>query len=100
LVLFKILRYKIFLVSTINNQITDSKLTLKRNFLSCLNFLILNQRCFDLISLKSVKMFDRFDIQTNSLSFDPIYWEVNKEYKKGKEIIGTLKVVNDTAERC
>lgn len=53
----------------------------------------------DLITYKSINMFDRFNIQTNCLSLDPIYWEENEEYKKGKEIVESLKVVNDTAER-
>lgn len=53
----------------------------------------------DLITYKSIKLFDRFDIQTNFLSLDPIYWEENEEYKKGKQIVRSLKVVNDTAER-
>jgi len=53
----------------------------------------------DLITFKSINMFDRFNIQTNFLSLDPIYWEENEEYKKGKEIVESLKVVNDTAER-
>jgi len=44
-------------------------------------------------------LFNRFNIQTNFLSLDPIYWEENEEYKKGKEIVGSLKVVNGTAER-
>ncbi|KAF0771445.1 Uncharacterized protein FWK35_00027558 [Aphis craccivora] len=37
--------------------------------------------------------------ETDFLSLDPIYWEENEEYKKGKEIVRSLKVVNDTAER-
>jgi len=53
----------------------------------------------DLITYKSIKLFDRFNIQTNFLSLDPIYWEENEEYKKGKEIVGSFKVVNDTAKR-
>lgn len=53
----------------------------------------------DLITYKSIKLFDRFNIQTNFLSLDPKYWEENEDYKKGKEIVGSLKVVNDTAER-
>lgn len=53
----------------------------------------------DLITYKSIKLFDRFDIQTNFSSLDPIYWEENEEYKKAKEIVGSLKVVNDTTER-
>lgn len=60
---------------------------------------ILQDLPVDLITNKSIKLFDRFDIQTNFLSLDPIYWEENEEYKKGKEIVRSLKVVNDTAER-
>ncbi|KAL4127287.1 hypothetical protein QTP88_011464 [Uroleucon formosanum] len=53
----------------------------------------------DLITYKSIQLLNRFNIQTNFLLLDPICWEENEEYKKGKEIIGSLKVVNDTAER-
>ncbi|KAL4091540.1 hypothetical protein QTP88_026214 [Uroleucon formosanum] len=52
----------------------------------------------DLITYKSIQLLNRFIIQTNFLLLDPICWEKNEEYKKGKEIIGSLKVVNDTAE--
>ncbi|KAE9523392.1 hypothetical protein AGLY_015944 [Aphis glycines] len=53
----------------------------------------------DLITYKSIQLLNRFNIQTNFLLLDPKCWEENEEYKKGKEIIGSLKVVNDTAER-
>jgi hypothetical protein len=53
----------------------------------------------DLITTKSIKLFDQFNIKINFLSLDSIYWEENEEYKRAKEIIGSLKVVNDTAER-
>ncbi|KAL4097880.1 hypothetical protein QTP88_022583 [Uroleucon formosanum] len=53
----------------------------------------------DLITYKSIQLLNRFNIQTNFLLLDPICWEENEEYKKEKEIIGSLKVVNDTAER-
>ena len=33
----------------------------------------------DLITYKSINMFDRFNIQTNFLSLDPIYSEENEE---------------------
>jgi len=36
----------------------------------------------DLISSKSINMFNRINIETNYLSLDPKYWEENKEYKK------------------
>lgn len=52
----------------------------------------------DLITFKLIQLFDRLDIQTNFLSLDPLYWEKKIEYKKGKEIVRSLKVVNDTAE--
>jgi len=44
----------------------------------------------DLISTKSIQIFDRFNIKTIFLSLDPIYWLVNEEYKKAKEFIGSL----------
>ncbi|XP_050540810.1 uncharacterized protein LOC126905291 [Daktulosphaira vitifoliae] len=53
----------------------------------------------DLITSKSIEMFKRFKIQTNFLSIDPAYWNYQEDFKTGREIIKSLKIVNDTAER-
>lgn len=53
----------------------------------------------DLISFKSIGMFKRFGISTHFLNIDPAHWNNQEEYKNGKDIINSLKVVNDTAER-
>ncbi|XP_050526437.1 uncharacterized protein LOC126897076 [Daktulosphaira vitifoliae] len=53
----------------------------------------------DLITSKSIEMFKRFKIQTIFLSIDPAYWNYQEDFKTGREIIKSLKIVNDTAER-
>lgn len=44
-------------------------------------------------------MFKSFGISTNFLSIDPVHWYNPKDYNTGKQIINSLKIVNDTAER-
>lgn len=53
----------------------------------------------DLINSKSIGMFKRFQISTQFLTIDPANWNNHEDYKVGKQIINSLKVVNDTAER-
>jgi len=54
---------------------------------------------FELISNKSIQFFRRFRISSDFLHKDPSLWEITTEYKEAKDIIATLKVVNDSAER-
>lgn len=54
---------------------------------------------FELISNKSIQFFQRFRISSDFLHKDPSLWEITTEYKEAKDIIATLKVVNDSAER-
>lgn len=53
----------------------------------------------DLITSKSQDVFRRFHISNEFLQTDPTSWKDQESYKKGREIIAYLKVVNDTAER-
>ena len=54
---------------------------------------------FELISNKSIQFFQRFRISSDFLHKDPNLWKITTEYKEAKDIIATLKVVNDSAER-
>jgi len=54
---------------------------------------------FELISNKSIQFFQRFRISPDFLHKDPSLWEITTEYKEAKDIIATLKVVHDSAER-
>ncbi|XP_050545354.1 uncharacterized protein LOC126907794 [Daktulosphaira vitifoliae] len=51
------------------------------------------------LSKSSMKFFKRFDINTNFLNLDPSNWNTDNFYLHGKEIVCSLKVVNDSAER-
>lgn len=52
-----------------------------------------------IITNNSKKLFDRFEISQDFLQLDPMHWKDQDSYKKGKKIINSLRVVNDTAER-
>ncbi|XP_050525089.1 uncharacterized protein LOC126896389 [Daktulosphaira vitifoliae] len=52
-----------------------------------------------LISKKSLKMFKRFNINSDFLKTHPNTWNNSANYKYGEEKIKNLKVVNDAAER-
>jgi hypothetical protein len=49
---------------------------------------------------QTLNFFKRFNINYNFIETSPSTWENNLEYKRGKEIISKLKIVNDTAERA
>ncbi|XP_025192732.1 uncharacterized protein LOC126553881 [Aphis gossypii] len=53
----------------------------------------------ELISNKSIQFFQRFRISKDFLHKDPSLWNITTEYKEAKDVITTLKVVNDSAER-
>lgn len=53
----------------------------------------------DFVTANTHKFFDRFEISTNFLNEDPLKWNKNEAYNKGKNLINNLNVVNDTAER-
>lgn len=53
----------------------------------------------DFIKCNTIKFFDRFNISTSFLINDPSEWNDSGEFKDALEIIGKLKVVNDSAER-
>jgi hypothetical protein len=44
-------------------------------------------------------LFQRFRISLDFLQKDPSLWKTTTKYKEAKNIISTLKVVNDSAER-
>jgi hypothetical protein len=52
------------------------------------------------ISENSLKLFSRFGIDTSFLQYDPKTWDTNISFVNGKELINSLKVVNDTSERA
>ncbi|XP_025420329.1 uncharacterized protein LOC112690518 [Sipha flava] len=54
---------------------------------------------FELILNKSIQFFQGFCISPDFLQKDPSLWKTTTEYKEAKNIISTLKVVNDSAER-
>lgn len=53
----------------------------------------------DLLGPNSKNVFKRFNIPENFLKVQPEKWHELEEYQKGKSIINSIKVVNDTAER-
>ncbi|KAE9522774.1 hypothetical protein AGLY_016815 [Aphis glycines] len=53
----------------------------------------------ELISNKSIQFFQRFCISKDFLHKDPSLWNITTEYKEAKDVITTLKVVNDSVER-
>lgn len=52
-----------------------------------------------LLSAKSMKLFKRLGLKTNFLKIDPSQWNTQLDYIEGQQIIESLRVVNDTAER-
>jgi hypothetical protein len=52
----------------------------------------------NLITNNSWRVFERFNISINFLRAELSTWQNNTEYKEAKQIIGSLKIVNDTAE--
>ncbi|XP_050525397.1 uncharacterized protein LOC126907777 [Daktulosphaira vitifoliae] len=52
------------------------------------------------LSKSSMKFFKRFDINTNFLNLDPSNWNTDNFYLHGKEIVCSLKVVNDSADKA
>ncbi|KAL4125995.1 hypothetical protein QTP88_010227 [Uroleucon formosanum] len=54
---------------------------------------------FELFTTNSLKFFSRFKISSEFLNIDPVEWKNNLEYNNAREIISSIKVVNDTAER-
>lgn len=53
----------------------------------------------ELFSKNTVKLLKRFGVSTDFLQSDPSMWNNLDDYKKGKDIIKRLKIVNDCAER-
>ena len=53
----------------------------------------------DFINVNTKKFFVRYDISLNFLNSDPSSWENNNDYKQAFQIVKTLKVDNDVAER-
>lgn len=72
------------------------KLTLKAEEIC--NFLDRNLPV-ELLSRNSLKTFTRFNINSDFLKIDSAKWDDNFDYKRGQDIIKSIKVVNDTAER-
>lgn len=60
----------------------------------------INKTIESFISDKTLNFFKRFNINYNFIETLPSTWKNNLEYKRGKEIVSQLKIVNDTAERA
>ncbi|KAL4091591.1 hypothetical protein QTP88_026257 [Uroleucon formosanum] len=53
----------------------------------------------DFISIQSSNFFNRFGIPMDFLDLDPKLWNENDQYKKSKELVNNINVVNDIVER-
>lgn len=53
----------------------------------------------DFVLKTTYQFFRRFGISTDFLHKDPATWSNDESYQNGLEIVRSLKVVNDTAER-
>lgn len=60
---------------------------------------IFNDLPTELLTPKSLKVFEKFNLSTEFLLIDPINWKDRQDYREGQKLIGSLRVVNDTAER-
>ncbi|KAL4120447.1 hypothetical protein QTP88_013138 [Uroleucon formosanum] len=58
-----------------------------------------NKDINDFISIQSSNFFNRFGIPMDFLNLDPKLWNENDQYKKSKELVNNINVVNDIAER-
>lgn len=92
------------ILSTYDSSINDDEeeIELKKKIalkLEDVSQFIQKDLLIDLINSKSIGMFKRFQISTQFLTIDPANWNNHEDYKVGKQIINSLKVVNDTAER-
>ena len=58
-----------------------------------------NRKLHDLVSQKTLKLFTRFNINTEFLEKDPSTWKENSSFQTAKKVLSRLRVVNDTAER-
>jgi len=53
----------------------------------------------DLLGTNSENVFKRFNISEDFLKVQPEKWHNLEAYQQGKNILNSIKVVNDTAER-
>lgn len=53
----------------------------------------------ELFTNKSLNFFSCFKISSEFLKIDPVEWKNNVEYNNARNIVSSIKVVNDTAER-
>ena len=58
-----------------------------------------NKQVYDFINRSSMKLFERFAIETDFLEQNPANWYINENYQKGISVLNHIKVVNDAAER-
>ncbi|KAF0744220.1 Uncharacterized protein FWK35_00019537, partial [Aphis craccivora] len=58
-----------------------------------------NKDISDFISIQSSNFFNRFGIPMDFLDLDPKLWNENDQYKRSKELVNNINVVNDIAER-
>ncbi|KAE9530083.1 hypothetical protein AGLY_011545 [Aphis glycines] len=58
-----------------------------------------NKDINDFKAIQSSNFFNRFGIPMDFLDLDPKLWNENDQYKKSKELVNNINVVNDIAER-
>lgn len=58
-----------------------------------------NRHLEDFVTAKSMIFFQLLELPAGYLKVDPDLWELREDYKQAKEIIKSLNVVNDHAER-
>lgn len=57
------------------------------------------QKLSDFCTPNALKLFDRFKLSYDFLKKDPVLWGIDKNYQHAKQVINSLTVVNDPAER-
>lgn len=54
----------------------------------------------ELVSMHTMNLFSRFNIDVNFFNLDPSLWESNISYQTARRYLSFLKVTNDCAERA
>jgi hypothetical protein len=62
-------------------------------------FQVYRRHLEDFVTTKSMICFQLLELPAGYLKVDPDLWELREDYKQAKEIIKSINVVNDHAER-
>ncbi|XP_050524055.1 uncharacterized protein LOC126895832 [Daktulosphaira vitifoliae] len=93
------LSMKLKMVQSLKNH-DDNANVIKRYVVPINNYASLkNKQIYEFINSSSIKLFERFNIATDFLNQNPLDWNENDNYQKGKSLFNQLKVINDAAER-